>query len=681
MGTECIYPAKHRFDEYRVSIAEHRDVLSFSEKAQLALEALEMFRKGLPYRDRPDCLYCFYHFVPIDDDATDSQPEEAKDLVDASVSSLVDPQIAECIQLLDAEKLQEVCEVRGKLQALALQLPNVHRDSDVAENWLAIKEAAEKFLVSEPAVSVRFLESYMSAFNHYCMKSKSADARVYELAKQVIEVSTDLDAIRKASCVLHNEEHLREYMKKKAPPSDAKAIYQLEELEQAVEAEFGHERKIHGAVGKALGLLTKAGRERRRMEKDVQTEWVVRISRTGSSSFPYLKGYREYLNAIVYVGTDDVNRAIRSLDNASEVGFDSGPVLSLLFGIHDMLKHEDEATRCAQKLLDQLEYDGRDDTRRNKFDDQLILTIRAKGKEPLSASRIWESIAQRNSGKQRELVRRLEPKVLSARKENLEARVKAGMSLLDEVIAVERSDAALNARQKLRDVMVQTPLAQLAVLSLEEMDVFQQRGANGIELLFCPEISLQSATNFLHAAAGHLAEINGRNIEECIGRCPNLFASVIILKKYVAEFSVSGDLEATLKLVKHAIDMRPSGKTPALYTVIRPSQKTLHERRRLKDEIEIISSVRRLLLGKEVQEAKIDLTAAYLEYINDCKSAKKRMQLLLDAKAKELDDGRFDELRSSVERQLHKSKLILRWIAASIFAILIAIVLYIVMNR
>src|SRR5258707_14055543 len=63
--TVDLYPAKEEFDRFVSSLPMDERVLPSTVQANLAFNAWEMYRQGLPHRDRPTCLFYFYHFLPL----------------------------------------------------------------------------------------------------------------------------------------------------------------------------------------------------------------------------------------------------------------------------------------------------------------------------------------------------------------------------------------------------------------------------------------------------------------------------------------------------------------------------------------------------------------------------------------------------------------------------------------
>src|SRR5258707_10053459 len=188
--TVDLYPAKEEFDRFVSSLPMDERVLPSTEQANLAFNAWEMYRQGLPHRDRPTCLFYFYHFLPLYREA--EMGDKAEPLYDAAISSVRDNEVRKYTALLDSEKLYEVCEQRGKLKLVESKLVEFPLNDSLLPEWQSISQAAEEFLNTEPVTPSLFLESYMYGAQHYCYKTKRPYARLYEIANQVLNVSTDL---------------------------------------------------------------------------------------------------------------------------------------------------------------------------------------------------------------------------------------------------------------------------------------------------------------------------------------------------------------------------------------------------------------------------------------------------------------------------------------------------------
>jgi len=135
-----IYPGKRDFDQFVANIPKDEKSLTQKELFALAINAAEIFGKGIPYSDRPYCLYLFYHFLGVNPvSAEKSDIDQFPELPDYAISSLMDPQILEYIKLLDAEKLYEVCQIRGELKSMNIGLiATIKGTAD--RNWDDISE-------------------------------------------------------------------------------------------------------------------------------------------------------------------------------------------------------------------------------------------------------------------------------------------------------------------------------------------------------------------------------------------------------------------------------------------------------------------------------------------------------------------------------------------------------------
>jgi hypothetical protein len=568
-----LYPGKEEFDRFLSSLPNDKALLSSSDQANLAFTAWRLYQGGLPHRDRPTCLFYFYHFLPIHGDA--DLGEHSDDLYEASLSSVADPNICKYLPLLDRDKLYEACQQRGTLKLIDLSLPQFVLDDALFTEWNSIRQAAEEFLNSELATPILFLESYMFGTQHYSYKTKRPDARLYEIANQVLDLSTDLRAISVARSLVNDQGNLREYQRKQCPPRDAKKLLALEVLEKQVMSEFGHEVRISRTVGKAIGLLTKAGREQRAAEKDYQSQWVGRVRGTGRSSVPYLTGYTEYLCSWVYVGTDDIKKAIKSLETALQSGFDPGIVLTLLFNFNETIKRTNEAAHCAQSLLDYTNVGSIKEAEESEFDRALVVSMRAAGQEPKFSEMKWQAIQKSNSDKHAGVVAALGPKIQAARKQNVEERINLGIALLDGLIPVSLTDQALNDGKKFSETYVETPRDALQKLSLEEIDLFTKAGLPQLVQFSNPTVSLDAAIDYVRRLHDLRISDIGREIDHSISAFPNLVTTIPIAGDLISRCTRGGHLAAASQLAHFAINKRPQTKVMGFYDAIRPLQKAL----------------------------------------------------------------------------------------------------------
>lgn len=450
----------------------------------------------------------------------------------------------------------------------------------------------------------------------------------------------------------------------------------LEEFEESVMDEFGSGVRVHGALGKAVGFLTKEGRAQRAMQKEIQADWVGRIRRSwGRSSSPYVYGYAEYLCAFVYMGTDDIKKAIKSFEDALRSGFDNGLVLSFLFYIHDQLKHKTEAAQWAQKALDYCSVESEKEAEENDFEHQLVLAIKSVGQEPQFVQRIWQSILDQNSQKSTEIIKALEPNIEAARKENVVSRTKMGIEILDQLISVAQTDKILSEGKTPNGTMIDSRSAELLDLSLEEIELFKNSGTDKLVAFYSSQIPLQAALEYLEDLVKNKFGDIAANIEECIKTFPNMMATIQTVKKFVAQFIEQDQQDSALILAEYAIEKRASTKTPALYDAICPLQKSLHEKHQWIDEIALISKSRKILQEEEFSKATSDLTEAYLAALNEEQSLSQKDKLLKEAESESLSDDRLRSLRAEVNSLLARRKKILTWTAITIGAVILVAIL------
>lgn len=664
------YPGKIELDDYLASLPATEDRLSYSQRSDLSSRAWEIFRKGVPQADRPTILYHFYHFLPL------SEIESEHSQADAIQNSMLDKDITEYISLLSKDKLYEVCQIRGRLQAFVLRLSEFLLDEDLFNEWDSIKRGCEEYLNSEPTIPVPFLEYYMDAYRHYCHKTEKAESRLYDIAKQVLDFSTDPSVISIAFRIVNNDGIFRAYQKKNLTPDDAKKILALQELEKQVISEFQYVR-TRSTFGKALGLLTKEGREKRAEEKGVQSGWVSRIRSTGRSDSPYVHGYAKYLCHIVYCGTVDIGKAIRSLEDAYKSGFDRGMVISALFDLHDMLKHKEDAADWAQRGLDILGVESMEEAEEDESIYKLLLTIKDAGREPQFAGRLFRPIVDQNLQKRDGVIDALEPKVELARKNNIERRIRMGIQYLDKLISLQKCDEIMTNGQSANDILTRSHLPVLLELSLEEIEFFKNAGQDLLNDIYRLEISLDRLLKYLDILMNRSFDRIGANLEKCIELFPNLIACLPSVDKYISMLVEASEFGPAKRLCEHAIERRETRKASGVYHAIRPLQKALHERGNLTDEIALINKARDVLVNGELVEAAADLAESYVTAANAETSLKKKDELLKKATLDGLVDKRLKSMRVELDSLLNRRKRITTWVgigagSLAVLAIVIA---------
>jgi hypothetical protein len=497
----------------------------------------------------------------------------------------------------------------------------------------------------------------MFGAQHYCHQTKRPYAKLYEIANQVLNNSTDLRAINIARSLVHDEDNLRAYQRTQCEPRDAKKILSLEALEQEVMSEFGHALTIRTKLGKALGMLTKAGREQRAAEKDYQSQWVARIRGMGQSSVPYIT------------------------ERALECGFNPGLVLTFLYNINDTLKNNNDAARWAQKLIDYTNVESAEEAEKSDFDQALVLTIRSAGQQPKFAKRFWDEIAAANSARRPSVIAGLEPKIQVARSENIQERTNAGMALLDRLIPVGLTDQALNEGKSFADVPLELARSEFASLSLEEVDLFRNAGKESL-------LSISSGTANLQIALDYIKRLHdlrftdiGRDPNGSMAAFPNLIAAIPTLKELISQCTRAGHLDAGTNLAEFAIGKRSKGKVVGFYEAIRPLQKALHQDRPFTEEIDLIAKSRKILQPKEMAEATTDLKEAYVAALGVETSLTKKDKLLKAAASEGLSDERLSAMRIEVDSLLQRRRKIIMWSAIIGGAVLLLIVVIVSMTR
>lgn len=679
-----LYPGKREFDQFLTDLPKDEKSLTQEELFELATRAGEIFNKGIPRSDRPYCIYLFYHFLGIDPAHKDNSViDNFPNLLDYAESSLSDPQIKDYISLLDAEKLYEVCQIRGELKSINIGLIHYYKGTE-DRDWDDISSDAEEFIKSEPCLPQRFLEYYYLGMNKYCEMNKSLTPRRFELAKMIWDTSTDEDLLYLAWSRIHDVEEIRFYKKQTLDPKEAKKVYKLEHIEKEVMAEFGDEWRGRTAVGKALQYLTKEGREEKQANRELRNKWHADIKlRCGWSLFgndPYVKGYVAYLNAFVSGGTDDWGGAEKDLKTALEDGFDPRSVLEQLVSLLDGMKQHQEAATYMQQLIDLYsveEEDVKEDSDKEYI--QSIRTIfRQSEQKPLWANRIWKKQAEENTTKRSSTISALSPQIQKNKRDDVLGRTAAGMTLLDNMIELDQADEVLNNNQSFSDVTINNEIDKLLDLSLEEIDLYQKAGSDKLAPLFAEKVNLGYLVDYnqglIDQQWGNLAV----NLEIALNHFPNTLASIPITKPIVSKLIESGQSEPARLLVDHLLSKR-TRKVIGLYAVIEPVLRQFKDDEDWPKIIEVSKKARAYLQEPEHAQATVEMIEAYVHLLSAEKSLNEKDRLLKSAESEHLADLRLAQMREEVDALLSRRKRIINRILICAGGLLIvAVVLAIV---
>lgn len=655
------YPGKHEFDTFVASIPKDEGKLTYKDGFSLALKAVETFNKGIPHKDRPICLYYFYHFLELGLVNTDD-PEilsQFDSLTDFAVSSLSETNILEYLKLLDSKKLYEVCQIRGEIKKYNIGLVK-YVSGEINTDWDILSKEAESFLSSEPCIPQKFLETYFLVTNEYCYRTKTQIPKRYELADKVWDTSTESYILKRAWYTLNDTSIIRAYKKHALPPKELKKLLKLEQIEQEVLAEFGENWRGRTAIGKALQLLTKEGREQRKALSEIRDEWFSNIKHYCGISFldndPYIKGYVAYLNAHVYAGTEDWKGAVKELKSALEDKFDPKDVLLMLVLLLDGLKKYDESADYAQKLLDISSIV--ENEKEQDFIQPVILILKQVGRKPLWANRIWEEKAKVNIQKLSSIIASLEPQIESTKKSNIEQRTNETIKLLDRIIPLEKADDALNNNQPFSELNVTVPTNEILELSIEEIEPFIKAGIDKLKLLFNTTISLEDLLNYNEAVIEQIYENIVEKFNSVLTNFPNTLACIPIAKRQISAFLSSNRQEIAVLLADHLISKR-SKKVERLYDAIKIIQQTYHKNQQWEQEIELLTKLRKLLNEREYKQATSDLIDAFVQLLSKEKSLNKKKRMLKLAELEHLDDDRLIKIRMEVNSLLNKRKKLL----------------------
>ena len=655
-STDSFYPGAQEYDVFLASLPKNETNLGEKKMLSLSLQAAELFNKGIPYRHRATCLYYFYHFLNLTSDSSSKTEliNQFPSLPGFAVSSLTEPSILKYIELLECNKLHEVCQVRGEIKMYNIELVQFIAGKST-KSWETIAQEAEAFLASEPVQSQSFLEFYFSAI----FLSKKSSARRYELADNIWKTSTNADSLEHAWQTLNEPDDIRAYKKETLPPKESKNIFELEQIEQEVMAEFGGHLRGRNALGKALQFLSKQGREEKKALDELQTQWIVRIKRplNFSGNDAYVNGYAAFLMAFVKGGTDDIKGAVKELKNALDYKFDPASVLSVLVSLLDSLKKTDEAVNYAQQLIDVSGF--QEEKQIQETLQSAYLNFKTVGREPIGANRIWEGRVQENQSKVSSIIKALEPRIESAKKRNIEQRTQAGIKLLDNLFPVTKTDDALNNNSSFSSINILNSVDDILELSIEELELFNKTGIDKLTFLFTPTIKHDNLLNYNETVIRNIYGNMSVDIETALKTFPNTLSCIPIAKKYITELMNVGKQEFAKRLADHLCTIR-SAKVEGLYDAIKPIQQEYHSKQQYRSEIEFIIDARKLFNERENKQATIDLIEAYIELLGIEKSLNEKDRLLKEAETEKLQDERLNKIRVDVDALLYKRKKMLK---------------------
>jgi len=675
---KSIYPGKKVFDEFVSSLPKNVSEMKHNEGLAIAMNAVDIFNKGIPYNDRPECIYYFYHYLNLEAESENAEevPEQFNDLPEYAVSSLYNEDVLKYIKQLNNEKLYEVCQIRGLIMLFHSGLLEYNSGKSNLK-WSDLSEKIEKFLESEPAMPRTLLEFYLDAFvKRY--SEKKIESRFYEIAELTWNISTDLDHLRRARLYLNDTKLIREYKKQTLPAKEVRKIHNLEQVEKEVEAEFGDNFRGRTTLGKAFQLLSSRGREERKQLSILRDEWYIKIKSRGGLSMtgndPYVKGYVSYLNAIVCAGTENWKKAIKELKNALENNFDPSNVLILLIGLLENLKKYDEAVDFTQQLIDT--ENVIEDEKGKEFLQGYMLNFKQVNRNPLWANRLWESKSKENENKISSAISELDIVINSSKKDNVLKRVQDGLKLIDKSELIKTSDEALNKMEDFSQVTIINNLIDLLEFSLEEIEPFCNVDAEKLQNIYKESVSLQEFFSFNEEIINlHFGEFS-ENFSDVLSSFPNTLACIPVGKQKITYLLSKDNQDYAKDLANHMIDRR-SNKVQGIYDTVKPLIQFYHEQQSWRQEIELITKIRKILLDNEYKVATENLVEAYLEVLNVEKSLNEKSRLLLSVESEQLEDERLSKIKKEVDAQLNRRKQILTKIGIGVgIAIVIFILVY-----
>lgn len=236
--TPTIFLGKENLDAYINSLPLKETILSTERKIELALNAFELYNKGVPYSCRSTCLYYFYHFYPAEHQELSQDILEKWDILNYYADrSLRDKKILLYLEQLDPEKYFEVFQVRGIIESYNSGLED-YLDLVPDMEWWKIQERVLPFIESEPVCSHYLLEKMLSGLSKYYYDNHLKTSVRYKIAKRIWDCSTDINMLHSAWLCLNNPEDIFEYKKSTLPENEVIKLLKLEKLEKEIMSSF-----------------------------------------------------------------------------------------------------------------------------------------------------------------------------------------------------------------------------------------------------------------------------------------------------------------------------------------------------------------------------------------------------------------------------------------------------------
>lgn len=679
------YQGNQLFESLIEKYFKHFDSIQQSEKPKILTKLIDSYNHGLPYSKRPLFLFYFTKLLFYSD--LGDINEEIKRIVYFFTTTIHGEEFIDYLMQLEHEQLFEVVQMRGDLYADVCNLTYFIIKKETTLSWEQAEEMADSYLDNEPCISIPFLEKYFHAY--YTLYSKEnikfSTKKLVDLSNQILEYSKEKSMITLAWIAKNDDSILREYNKETLSEKDLLTLNNLTILDQQLIEEFGdyeEHTEFSSKFGKALvGLLSKERKEQRREQKEVQRKVIHEIKMTGRSNKTYLKGYISFLSSIVYLGTDDLKKGLKSLDDAYDLGFDPELLLSRICQLNVALKNKEKAAENAQELMNKLLFDSYEKARNNEFGLELIVVIEDAGNKPYFSDKIINDIIEKSDTRMKNYVAQLGGEVEPICKKIEQERIEKGIKLIDSLIDNTAIDKCISENSNIENLNYKSDIQNLIGLSLEELDLFIVKKGDYLFDLFSGTINAKKILNYTNLIRDEvIQDING-NLEKILISYPALSSNIVIASQYLENLISKNNLDGSIKLVRQLIDKRDIKRDIGILDLIRKVVDKINSENRFKESIELLRKGKNIFGEKELQDADLILKDTYFSYISFEKSPIKRDNILKEVESDNLhaNDERFKKLRIQINNELNKRKKIIMMASGIVIVVIVIVIMFFVL--
>ncbi len=673
------------YDGYKKLTEKDLSNLEGVEKSEIPgilIKLIDFYEQGLPYSLRPVFLDAFYSLLITD--GYDVRPGAMEKIHNFFLETIANPDYKDYLFFLNENKLFENAQFRGDIYAENIDLSLIILDKKVNLPWAETVEMAENFLKNEPAISIPFYEKYFTAFANTYQKENThlSTIKLFDLAETILKYSIDSTFIKYAWTIKHDDVFMRNFYKETFAGNDLQDLNKLERLEDDLVKEFGEIESHNHFSSKGgrmlVNVLSREKKEERREQKLFQQQTIANISIEVKSKENYCKGYKEYLSAIVYFGTDDLKKGISSLEAASAYGFDPDSILEMLLSLYSDTKKIDKAADLAQELITICGILNIEEAQSDQFNDDYLKAIEKANRQPAFFDQQIAKIIVENKININQHINDLSKEIKPRQDEIVKARIDKGIQLLDSLIDNQIIDKAIHENQILEQLTVEANIQDLQHQSLEELKPFIEAGSKDLVQLYEGTITLKRLIEYVNNVRLIVQSEKDENIDFLIRTFPNLCASAVIGNELSMEAVHNGDSNGGIKLLNHIFEKRDEKRNLGFLEPIKLLVAKLNSDNRFNESIVLLKKGSKIMGDEESSAASDLLKETYLMFIESEKSPVKRNKILLEAEEQDLhqNDDRFTKYRKEINNQLNKRKKTIL-IASGIALVVVVVVILI----